>query len=241
MSIQAISKSYRRRSLSDFRPPHLLQFFVAALILATPGNSQRSPAQNVGPLIHALESRDLGRIRKILDAGINLNAADEYGQTPLGTAIAVNLPSLALEMIQKGADVNLTSIGWTPLMGAAFSCEEAVVLVLLDRGAAVNWSSRDGGTALIEASDRCKAGRIIHILLKAGASVNAVGKFGNTALMIAVRSGNESAVQEFITAGADLNLANADGETALSAARDHPFREEIHDRIYAMLLKAGAR
>jgi len=195
----------------------------------------------VDALIHAVQRKDLNRAKRILDSGINLNVAGEYGATPLGQAIAANLPALALEMIQKGADVNLTDIGWSPLMDAASTCEETVVLALLNRGSVVNWRDRDGGTALILAVDHCRDGRIVQILLKAGAETNAADKFGNTALIIASQSGNERAVQELIAAGADVTHVNSDGQTALSIAKGHPLREKVHDRIYGMLRNAGAR
>jgi ankyrin repeat protein len=97
-------------------------------------------------------------------------------------------------MIFKGSDVTLASIGWSPLMGAASSCQEAIVLAWLKRGAAVNWKDRNGGSALTLAADHCNGGRIVKVQLKAG-TVNTADTFGNAALLTAAESGNELAVR----------------------------------------------
>lgn len=241
MNIGNHRKSLVSRRLLYSRPSTGLRFVIAMLILASPGTSQSPQPQKVDALIHAIQWRDVARAKRILNSGIDLNVAGQYGQTPLGQAIGANLPSLALEMIQRGANVNLTDVGWSPLMDAASTCQEVIALALLNRGAVVGWSDRDGLTALMEASDVCKDGNIVNILLKAGANVNAADTDGDTALIVAARSGNERAVRELIAAGADPNLENADGQTALSIAIDHPFRTEAHDRISAMLINAGAK
>jgi ankyrin repeat protein len=242
MNISEHRTSFVSRSpLLSSRPSTGLRFVIAILMLASAGTSQSPQPQNVDALIHAIQSRDVARAKRILNSGIDLNVAGQYGQTPLGQAIGANLPSLALEMIQRGANVNLTDIGWSPLMYAASTCQEVIALALLNRGAVVGWSDRDGGTALIVASDDCRDGNIVNVLLKAGANVNAADTSGDTALIVAARSGNERAVRELIAAGADPNRVNADGQTALSVAKDHPFHTEAHERISAMLIKAGAR
>jgi len=227
-------------SLCD-RPWIAVRISIAILVLASAATSQSTEEANVNTLIHAIWSKDLGRAQTVLQSGIDLNVAGQYGATPLGQAIGAGLPALALEFIQRGADVNLTDIGWSPLMDAASTCQESIVLALLKRGALVGWSDRDGETALMLASDHCKDGGVVHILLKAGAGTNVVDTSGLTALIIAAQSGNERAVKELIASGADVNLANDDGQTALSSATDHPFRTEAHKRICSMLIKAGAK
>jgi ankyrin repeat protein len=239
--IRAIREFCQEGLSLQSRPSFPFRVSIALLILAFPCSAQSPQAQNADALIYAIQSRDLDQIKKILDSGADLNAAGRYGETPLAEAIALNLPALAIEIIYRGADVNLPSIGWSPLMTAASSCDKDVVLALLERGAIVNYKDRDGGTAIENASDRCKGGRIVKILLKAGANPNSADTFGNTPLMTAAGSGNELAVNELIAAGADVNAKNNDGETALFVARHYPFRKKVHERIYAMLLKASGQ
>ena len=56
-------------------------------------------------------------------------------------------------------------------------------------------------------------------LIESGAHVNAQDRFGVTPLMQAVIGNNSAAVNVLIAAGADLNLRNVRGDTALDIAR----------------------
>lgn len=224
------------------RMPSSLGFrlFVGTFFLAFPGKTQAPQKPSVDTLIWAIEDWDSAKVRKLLSAWTDLNVADAYGRTPLAEAISNHLPAIAIEMIHRGADVNFPSVGWSPLMYAAWGCEMDVTLALLERKAIVDSKDQDGETALELASDNCTGGKIVQILLKAGANPNSASRSGITPLIEAADSGNERAVEILIAAGADLNAKNSDGDTALSIARDRPFRKPAHDRIYAMLLRASA-
>jgi len=81
----------------------------------------------------------------------------------------------------------------TTLMRAADDGNEAVVHLLLEKGAAVDASEEDGETALIFAASNGKEGAL-RLLLEKGATVDASNRFGQTALMAAADDGNEGAV-----------------------------------------------
>ena len=69
------------------------------------------------------------------------------------------------------------------------------------------------------------------MLLKAGAEVNAQTNSGNTALMYA-SYGDIDLVRALLDAGADISIANDDGETPLIVAGN--------DKIRALLKRAHA-
>jgi ankyrin repeat protein len=213
---------------------------IVALTLGNLGNAQQAGDLKLDALINAMQSRNATRARTIVNSKIDLNVSDRFGRTPLNEAIANHLPAIAIEMINRGADVEFRPIGqFSPLISAAWYCEKDVLVALLKHGAKVDATDDDGETALIPASANCKGGRIVRTLLRAGANPNAAAKNGYTGLIAAAESGNEVAARELLAAGADPTTKDSEGDTALSIARDHPFATKAHERIYALLVTAS--
>jgi uncharacterized protein len=162
------------------------------------------------------------------------------------------------------ADRSLTD-GRTVLMLAARSGSVEAVQALLEHGAAVNAAeSRTGTTALMWAAAADQP-FVVRALLKAGAEMNArsaIPKFphtppavigdpleadesyagqtplpkgGWTALMYAARQNAQAAAQALAEAGADLNVADPDGTSALEIAIING-----HFDLAALLLDKGA-
>ena len=98
--------------------------------------------------------------------------------------------------------------------------------------------NRYGGTALIPACERGNV-EVVRELLKTSIDVNHVNRFGWTALLEAVMLSDGGATQQEIVrllAGANLNLADAEGVTPLRRAK-----QEGYQALAAILLSAGAR
>lgn len=68
------------------------------------------------------------------------------------------------------------------------------------------------------------------------------GWSGQTALMIAVATGNTETVKQFLDAGADVNFANSDGQTALLSLRGNCYShdKERQSQVVSLLLDANA-
>ncbi len=76
---------------------------------------------------------------------------------------------------------------------------------------------------------------MVRYLLAEGAQIDAKAPNGTTALMMAVREGKFGTAVLLIERGANVQIANADGATALSWA------QQIDDKeLVARLRKAGA-
>ena len=108
--------------------------------------------------------------------------------------------------------------GRTALICAAEGGHEAVVRLLLEKGANVNAKEDNGETALHEAAWGGHEA-VVQLLLEKGANVNA--KENNrekTALHPAAMRGHEVVVQLLLEKGADVNAKKDDGETALHEA-----------------------
>ena len=91
-------------------------------------------------------------------------------------------------LLEEGSNVNASASDLTyPLYPASANCSEAVVQLLVDKGANVDVTSRNGGTVSSASAGReVPAGPITRILLQGGASYPTQGTDGDTALNAAL-------------------------------------------------------
>jgi len=105
----------------------------------------------VTPLLMLSTTHRTDSVRALLDAGANVDEADDDGITVLGWAAISNRLDLARLLIQRGADVNHTDKnGMTPLLYAAsidFG-DSAMIDLLLKSGSKPNARTPQGLTAL---------------------------------------------------------------------------------------------
>jgi uncharacterized protein len=156
----------------------------------------------------------------LLDARANPNAKLLSGETPLMTAVDNGHADVAKLLLDRGADVNAreTGSGQTALMWAAANKSTDIVTLLLDHGADARARSTRGFTPLLFAAQQgeVESGRL---LLRAGADVNDRG--GNdrkTALIVAAASGHSNFATLLLDSGANPDLSDEIGFTALHYA-----------------------
>ena len=159
-------------------------------------------------LVEAADEGDLDEVRRLLDAGADVNAAVPGDGSPLIAAARNGRLSLVEFLLDRGADVNLPVQGdGSPLIMAAREGHLAIVQRLLDRGADVHLAVPDDENALIQASGGGHLA-VVQLLVARGADVNARlmanGYGGRDAewrspLSMAVRGGHR-AVVEFLRA-----------------------------------------
>lgn len=183
-------------------------------------------------------STELARL--LLAAGANANVANRYGVTPLTLAASSGNAALAEALLKAGADTKVTvGEGETILMTAARAGNVATIKALVAHGADVNAAEQwQGQTALVYAATQNHADAV-KVLVELGANVNvrskrlvfpdfvfktagmiyAVQPVGDwTPLMYAARDGAIDAVRALVDGGADMNLVDPDGTTALTLA-----------------------
>ena len=166
---------------------------------------------------------------------------NDIGYTLLHWGAATDDRALVLNALDGGAPVDepvrslepsSTEWGSTPLHLAATAGHEAMVGLLLERGAEVNQSNERGATALHRAVEHAGA---VALLIRAGADLNASDERGRTPLHWAARYTLNDSMRLLLAGGAAVGATDHAGETALHRAA---LRGQL--RVMQVLLAAGA-
>ena len=129
--------------------------FGVSHILSWQGSegSRPRPMATVEDLNLALVSGSNDQLKEVLDSGIDPDAADVFGNTPLRSIIEQSggVPASRGQvetLLAAGADPNLTdAYGDTPLHAAAYDSPEALISALLQAGGDPNLPNDVGVTA----------------------------------------------------------------------------------------------
>ena len=186
-------------------------------------------------LTDALARGDVDGVHGIVNAGTNLDAKDDEGQTPLNAAAVAGRLELIDLLVDAGASLERKGKrGMTPLLAALDAVQEETALHLLDLGADGAAVDKNGESALIWAAFNGTA-RVAERLLDMGVDVDFQAHDGNTALADAVRREHVDLVRLLLERGADPNKEDKAGRTPLDAAEAKGLTE-----IAALLRRFGA-
>ncbi|CAH2286050.1 serine threonine- phosphatase 6 regulatory ankyrin repeat subunit B-like [Pelobates cultripes] len=153
----------------------------------------------------------------------NVLARTKDGSTLMHIASQCGHPETALAFLKKGVLLHMPNkSGAVCLHAAAKRGHTAVVKALLQKGANVDARTKDNYTALHIAAENCKP-QVVQTLLGFGAQVQLKGgKVQETPLHIAARvKDGEKVVEMLLKSGADVNVEQEDGETAMHVAARH--------------------
>jgi len=176
---------------------------------------------------------DVGEIRRLVADGVDLEATDGNGRTPLHVAAFASHDEAVAVLIELGADPNrLENDRYDILTIAAVADDPALVrLAAAHGGNARNVTSRYDGTALIAASHLGHA-EVVEALIAAGAPLDHINNLGWTALLEVVILGDGgprhvATARALVAAGANRTIADRRGLTPLDHARARGFTEMI--------------
>ncbi len=121
--------------------PRLVNKNQAIAVAQLPKDGDYDPPRPEGgftPLLHAAMSGDLESVRALVAAGADVNQRAADGSTGLIVAIVKHHPDIALFLLDKGADPNVSEPGFTALHAASVTGQIPVVQALLDKKADPN-------------------------------------------------------------------------------------------------------
>lgn len=169
----------------------------------------------------ALKNANIEAAIYLIETRKALNIRDSRGRTALCLAIKEKHFPIVTKLLDNGADVELEDEnGWRAIHRACSDENEEVLAELLCRGANPNAQDENGWTPLHLASWKGYS-EMIGMLLKHRSDVNLTTVDGNTALMWCLRgtsSRHKAVADRLLDAGADVTIANKEGQTPLHKA-----------------------
>ncbi|MEG5059730.1 ankyrin repeat domain-containing protein [Microcoleus sp. A2-C5] len=177
---------------------------------------------------------------------LDINARDEFDNTPLHRAVQDKRPEIASFLIANGAKINVKNNGNTPSyethrkthrktpldIAVDLKLQDTVAL-LISKHPDVN-SEDDDGRTLLHIAVSFKLKDVAKQLIAKGAFVNAKNNLGQTPLHLAVAQGSQDITELLVANGARVNTRNANGQTPLYQAISIG-----HNDIAALLIKNG--
>lgn len=159
-------------------------------------------------------------LQLLITNGADVNSPDGWA---LQSAASMGHYEIVEELLKHNAEVNSCTTNdnfpaGTALQGACEGSRTEIVALLLEKGADPNRGSGSSAPPLVAAAKQGDC-EILELLVKAKADVNIFGGYDlSTPLINASQYMPNSSLQLLLDAGADINLADNDGDTALIVA-----------------------
>jgi uncharacterized protein len=219
---------------------------MAALLAGRPAMAQIAPSPTEVAAyqgLHAAAYRgDRAEVDRLLAAKPDVDARDSHGRTPLHVATFARQRDAIRALARAGAGLGLLENDrYDAVTIASVANDEETLRLLLSLGASAKQvTSRYDGTALIAAAHLGHAG-VVRQLIAAGAPLDHVNNLHWTATIESIVLGDGGTrhvdtLRALIAAGANLNLADRQGQTPLALARGRGYETMVR-----MLVAAGAR
>jgi uncharacterized protein len=228
---------------------------TALRLLAKGANVNAAGPDGTTAVMYAAANDDIELVRALIKAGANVKLKNQLGTSALTEASILGSAPIIDALLKAGADPNFKNPeGETPLMAVARSGRVEAAKLLVAAGADVNAKEGWGGQSALMWAAAQSQPEMVKFLASKGADLNAHGvvrqwerkiiaeprpkdmnKGGFTALIYAGREGCGECVKNLLEAGADPDLQDPDGMTALNMALFN-----LHYDTAAVLIKGGA-
>ncbi|XP_064019110.1 palmitoyltransferase ZDHHC13 isoform X2 [Pogoniulus pusillus] len=185
-------------------------------------------------IVKATQYGIIERCKELVEAGYDVRQPDKENVTLLHWAAINNRQELVKQghlamvilLLKCGADPSLIDgEGFSSIHLAVLFQHMPIIAYLISKGQNIDATDLNGRTPLMLLAQKAIGPEPTRFLLKFNPSLNAVDNVQkNTALHWAITSGNTSAVDLLLEAGASLDIKNAKGETPLDLAYQSPDR-----------------
>lgn len=176
-------------------------------------------------LVDAAGRGEFDRLRELLDQGVSPNAAYRDGYSALMAASQAGFHKTARLLLEHGADPNLSdAIGRTPLTYAVRTGNVELTQLLLESGADVTNRIDSSayvfpGFGILHFAISGGSVDIVEMLANRNVEIDTQDTFGETPLMKAVEAGNFAIARFLLDHGANKEIVNIEGRTAVKLAR----------------------
>uniref|UniRef100_A0A8C5ASF1 RING-type E3 ubiquitin transferase n=1 Tax=Gadus morhua TaxID=8049 RepID=A0A8C5ASF1_GADMO len=164
-------------------------------------------------------------VRVLTEHAADVNLQDSYGDTPLHDAIAKDFRGI-MEILVLVPNIDFTqqnNRGFNLLHHAALKGNKLATDRILGRARQLVDVKKDDGFSALHLAALNNHWEVAHTLLKEGrCDVNIRNNRNQTALQLAVTQGHEGLLQLLVAEGADVNMEDEDGDTALHVALSRP-------------------
>ncbi|KAG2459186.1 E3 ubiquitin-protein ligase MIB2 isoform X1 [Polypterus senegalus] len=160
-------------------------------------------------------------VRVLSEHNADVNLQDSYGDTPLHDAIAKDFRNI-IEILTEVPNIDFTqqnNRGFNLLHQAALKGNKLATERILARARQLVDVKKDDGFSALHLSALNNHQEVAEILIKEGrCDVNIRNNRNQTPLQLAVTQGHAEMVQLLVAEGADVNLEDEDGDTAMHIA-----------------------
>lgn len=207
------------------------------------------PTFGTTPLGSAAMAGKTEVMRVLIEAGADIHGSN-LDRSPVIAAASGRWVDAVRVLLDAGVDPNARSKhGAVSLYPAIRNRALEVVKLLVERGGRIDEGDGALAVAQVDSTDHSADREFFDQLLSLGAQVDARAPGGWTALMSSARKGHEGNVRFFLARGADVELMDDKGQTALGLAQAE--RKEVLvsgsnmrlspklDKIIGLLAKGG--
>ena len=191
------------------------------------------------PLHGATRFDNTRMMKKLIDAGANINSKNNQEETPLHLAAGFAKIETVRLLVSEGANLeSRDKYGFTPLHEAVYMRKGDSIEYLIESGADVNSVSNHGVSVLHTSITHTVYTELVRFLIEAGAKVNySIPKHELFPLHYAMEAYDVKVFDLLVDSGADVNAIGDQGNSILHVAK----KRDTHQYFIKRLEGLGAK